>query len=47
MSAKLFNDENSEQEEEVEEVKINSEYAKNYDSWRKKEELHKCKILIQ
>lgn len=45
MSAKLFKDENSDQEEKAEEVKINSEYAKNYDNWRKKEELHKCEYF--
>lgn len=25
-------------------IKTNNEFAKNYDTWRKKEELNKCKF---
>jgi hypothetical protein len=25
---------------------INKEYARNYEQWRKKEELQKCRILV-
>ncbi|XP_014230963.1 protein KRI1 homolog [Trichogramma pretiosum] len=38
---KLFDDQDSSGAEE--ELKINEEYAKNYDNWRKKEELQKLK----
>lgn len=37
---KLFDDDS---EEEVA-IKTENEYAKKYDSWREKEELHKCKL---
>lgn len=36
--SKLFNEESSDSEVDI---KTNSEYAKNYDAWRQKEELHK------
>lgn len=39
---KLFYDES---EEEVA-IKTENEYAKKYDTWREKEELHKCKFII-
>lgn len=42
MSAKKLFDEDS--EEEVAAIKTENEYAKKYDAWREKEELHKCKF---
>lgn len=36
--SQLFNDDSSDSEVDI---KTNSEYAKNYDAWRQKEELHK------
>lgn len=39
---KLFKNDNSDSEEDL---KINSDYANNYDSWRQKEELHKRKFF--
>lgn len=36
----LFNGDNSDSEKEL---KINTDYAKNYNNWRQKEELNKCK----
>ncbi|KAJ8686689.1 hypothetical protein QAD02_022483 [Eretmocerus hayati] len=38
--SKLFKAENSDSDEEL---NVNTEYAKNYDTWRQKEELHKLK----
>lgn len=38
--ANLFNGDNSDSEKEL---KINKDYAKNYNNWRQKEELNKCK----
>lgn len=39
LKTKLFDDDDSGNEE----IKENSEYAKNYQQWRRKEEEHKCK----
>ena len=39
--SKLFNGDNSDSEDEL---KINTDYANNYNNWRQKEELNKCKI---
>lgn len=38
----LFNGNNSDSDEEL---KINKDYAKNYNNWRQKEELNKCKYI--
>ena len=39
---KLFGDEQDGESEKKEDFSINKDYAKNYESWRHKEELHKC-----
>lgn len=39
---KLFQDDDDEEEEVA--FKTEGEYAKRYDQWREKEELHKCKF---
>lgn len=38
----LFNGDNSDSDGEL---KVNTDYAQNYDNFRKKEELNKCKHL--
>lgn len=38
----LFNGDNSDSDGEI---KINSDYAKDYNNWRQKEELNKCKQI--
>ena len=40
----LFNGDNSDSDEEL---KINTDYAKNYNNWRQKEELNKRKYIYQ
>lgn len=51
MSKQLFGNNSDVEDEEVNNdfagkgvrLKTNNEYARNYDSWRRKEELNKCK----
>lgn len=40
--SKLFDDD----DQESGNFNINTDYAKNYDKWRQKEEINKCKITI-